>query len=151
MIKVLFDTEVFVNGLVNPHAPFPALFDLPSDHQLMMSDVIFSEVLDVLRRSETVRKALPAVLSISLPDIFSNLDVDIATVPPSMTLNICKRQEDNKFLASAMYMECDLLVTDVPDLVALEGRQKWLDFKRNNGIPCRIVRVEEFLTSIGKV
>lgn len=150
MKKVLYDTRVFVRGLIDPHPPYPGLFQLPEGYSLVMSDLVFSEVLDVLRRAEAVRKALPAVLSISLPDIFSNLDVDIAAVPPSMTLNICKHRDDNKFLASAMYMECDLLVTDVQDLLALEGRQKWLDFKRNNGIGCRIVRVEEFLELVGR-
>lgn len=144
-MKVFYDTEVFLCGLLLQEAPYGLLLAKELGVELAMSDQVFSEILEVVRRSPSFRSALPAVTSISLPDIFNSFEVEIARIPPSMTLSICKDPGDNKYLASAMYLECDYLVTEVPDLLALEENEKWAQFRQANGVKCRIVDPRAFL------
>jgi len=147
-MKVFFDTEVFLCGVLLADEPFGRLFASDGGFTLAMSDQVFSEILDVIRRSPSLRKVLPSVAGISLPDIFNSFEVEIARIPPSMTMSICKDPGDNKYLASAMYLECDYLVTAVPDLLALENNAKWDQFRRANGVKCRIVGPDAFLTMV---
>lgn len=144
--RVFFDTLTFVAGLVASQAPHARIFDFPSDRfQLLVSDAMFTEVLDVVRRSTTFARLYPAASKISLQDIFATMDSEIPSLPPSMKLNICKEEADNKFLSSAIYLECDWLVTGVPDLLQLESRPKWLQFKEKNGVPLRIIDAARFV------
>ena len=147
-MKVFFDTEVFLCGLLLSEAPYSHLFAKDLGVELAMSDQVFSEILDVVRRSQTLRKTLPTMSTISLPDIFNSFEVEIARIPPSMTLNICKDPGDNEYLASAMYLECDYLVTEVNDLLSLENNAKWDAFRKANGVKCRILSPDEFLAIV---
>ena len=143
--KAFLDTEVFLRGLVLDEPPYGALFDGSATYRLAMSDQVFSEILDCVRRSASLRAAVPAVAGISLPDIFNGFDVEIVRIPSSMSLAICRDPGDNKFLASAMYLECDYLVTEVADLLALETNAKWNDFRKANGVTCTVVTPARFL------
>jgi len=145
MKRVFFDTLVFLMGVLSPRRPYQHLFHFPQDrYELVLSDTMFTEVLDVLRRSTTLGRLLPAVGQISLQDIFASLTCEIPSLPSSMKLNICRDEGDNKFLASAIYLECDYLVTAVPDLLQLEKKPKWQQFKEKNGVPVRILDVPTF-------
>ena len=144
-MKVFYDTEVFLSALLLRTYPYGSLFDEKLGVDLAMSDQVFSEILDVIRRAQAIRKTLPSMDGISLPDIFNSFNVEITRIPPSMTLSICKDPADNKFLASAMYLECHYLVTEVTDLLALEENRKWIDFKEANGVKCRIIDPSAYL------
>ncbi len=145
MKRVFYDTSVFLLGLLSAEAPFDRLFRLdPSRFELVLSDAMFTEVLDVVRRSATFQRTLPSVTGISLQDVFSCLQAEVPSLPASMRLNICAEEHDNKFLSSAMYLECDYLVTQVPDLLELESKAKWLEFKRKNGVSVEVVDVAHF-------
>ena len=69
---------------------------------------------------------------------------EIPSLPASMRLNICSNDHDNKFLSSAIYLECDYLVTEVPDLLELEQKERWHAFRESNQVPLRIVDVATF-------
>ena len=144
-MKVFFDTKVFLCGLLLSSPRYSSLFSKEPSVELAMSDQVFSEILDVVRRSQSLRKTLPEIGKISLPDIFNGFDVEIARIPPSMTLNICKDPGDNKYLASSMYLECDFLVTEVDDLLRLEHNAKWDAFRKANGVKCKIVSPMDFI------
>ncbi len=141
--KIICDTETFLMGLLYAREPYDVLFDLPEGYTMLLSDVVFSEVLEVLRRSTAVKEALPAASEVSLPQIFNALDMEVVSIPSTSSLKICSDPGDNKFLASAIYLECDYLVTAVEELLRLEKNPKWLEFKRKHGIDCSIVSMEE--------
>lgn len=145
MKRVFFDTPVFMMGVLSPRKPYADLFRFPQDQfELILSDTMFTEVLDVLRRSTALGRLLPAVANVSLQDIFASLHSEIPSLPANMKLHICRDEEDNKFLASAIYLECDYLVTAVPDLLQLERKSKWQQFKGKNGVPVQILDVPTF-------
>jgi putative PIN family toxin of toxin-antitoxin system len=145
MKRVFFDTPVFMMSVLSPRAPYTELFHFPPDqYELILSDTMFTEVLDVLRRSTALGRLVPAVCAVSLQDIFASLHSEIPSLPSSMKLNICRDDGDNKFLASAIYLECDYLVTAVPDLLQLEKKSKWQQFKEKNGVPVQILDVPTF-------
>jgi putative PIN family toxin of toxin-antitoxin system len=147
-MKVFLDTEVFLLALLSAEGDYRSLMSEGLGLELAMSDQVFSEILDVIRRSQVLRRELPSISSISLPDIFNAFNVEITRIPPSMTLNICKDPADNKYLASAMYLECDFLLTEVADLLALETNQKFGDFRAANGVKCRIISPTAFLAEV---
>jgi putative PIN family toxin of toxin-antitoxin system len=148
MRRVFFDTLTFMMALTSPRAPYSQLLMFPTDqYELILSDTMFTEVLDVLRRSTALGRLVPAVSAISLQDIFACLQSEIPSLPASMKLNICRDEGDNKFLASAIYLECDLLVTAVPDLLQLEKKPKWQQFKEKNGVPVQIIDAGTFTGS----
>ncbi len=148
MKRVFFDTLTFLMGLMSPRSPYADLMNFPDDrYELILSDTMFTEVLDVLRRSTALNRLVPAVSAISLQDIFASLQSEIPSLPASMKLNICRDEGDNKFLASAIYLECDYLVTAVPDLLQLERKPKWQQFKEKNGVPVEIIDVATFVES----
>lgn len=146
MKRVFFDTLVFLMAALSPRDPYQRLFHFPEDQfELVLSDAMFTEVLDVLRRSNSLLRLIPAVGSISLQDIFASLHSEIPSLPPSMKLNICTDEGDNKFLASAIYLECDYLITGVPDLLSLEQKPKWQQFKEKNQVPVQILDPATFV------
>lgn len=147
MKRVFFDTLVFLMGLMSPRDPYNQLLRFPPDQfELVLSDRMFTEVLDVLRRSTALARLVPAVGEISLQDIFANLHSEIPILPATMKLNVCREDGDNKFLASAIYLECDYLVTAVDDLLQLEQKPKWQQFKEKNGVPVQILDVPTFVS-----
>lgn len=148
MKRVFFDTLVFLMGSLSKREPYTQLFRFPRErYELILSDSMFTEVLDVLRRSTSLTRLLPTVSQISLQDIFASLHSEIPSLPSSMKLNICRDEGDNKFLASAIYLECDFLVTAVPDLLQLERKPKWQQFKEKNGVPVQILDPATFVNS----
>lgn len=144
--RVFFDSRTFLAGLLCHQAPHRDLFMMPTDRfTLVLSDAMFTEVLDVLRRSTTFMRALPDGSQISLKDIFAHMQGEIPNLPDSMALTVCQDPHDNKFLSSAIYLECDYLVTEVPDLLGLESKDKWREFREKNGVPVKILDVASFV------
>jgi len=145
-VKAFFDTEILLSGLLCSQAPFNAIFDRRLQYDLAISDKVFQEVLDILRRSQSLKETLPSTAEVSLPDIFNSFEVEISRIPPSMTIEFCQDPGNDKFLAGAVYLYCDYLVTAVPDLLAFEESPNWQQFRTSNGLTTRIVDAETFVT-----
>lgn len=150
MKRVFFDSLVFLSGLLGSRDPYHRLFHFPEDRfELVLSDAMFTEVLDVLRRSTTFNRLLPSAADISLQEIFAHMQGEIPPLPASAKFSICQDDHDNKFLSSAIYLDCHYLVTEVPDLLALEQQEKWTSFKAKNSLPLEIVDVATFVAQFG--
>ena len=74
-MKVFLDTEVFLLALLSSDGDYLSLMSEELGLDLAMSDQVFSEILDVIRRSQVLRRELPSISSISLPDIFNAFNV----------------------------------------------------------------------------
>jgi putative PIN family toxin of toxin-antitoxin system len=147
--RVIYDTTVFLSGLLNPHGKNPKLFELPSEVELILSDTVAEEIFKVVLQAASLREALPSLQSITLEEISAFIN-EQNMVPidenHDIQIDICAEAHDNKFLISALALECDLLVTAVPDLLALEGNQNWEEFKTSNNLNCRILDIDTFLS-----
>ena len=135
MIRVVFDTVVFVRALINPFGRWGRLlFEPSSAYRLVISPPVVSEVLVVIRRPEVVVLFRPhpgrdsaAVLAL-LADAES-VEIDEATIP-----RVSRDPKDDKFLATARAGRAAFLVSEDDDLLVLEEYE---------GI--RIVNAETFL------
>jgi predicted nucleic acid-binding protein len=62
MIKAVFDTDVFLGALTNPHSRWNRLLDeLTDGYELVLSSAIVREVLEVLHRPR-LRAKFPTLL-----------------------------------------------------------------------------------------
>ena len=119
VLKVVFDTVVFVRCLINPHSLWGrVVFSHYQDYQLFVSPPVLREILEVLRRPELTRKFRA----------FARLDVDrvlellataqVVEIPiiPSASRDL----KDDKFLATGETGQVDYLVSEGQDLLVLK-------------------------------
>jgi len=126
MLRVVFDTVVFVRALLNlKSVPGRVVFDYADRYQLVLSTPLVIEILQVMARDEIVGKLerrrhtyLEAIAE--LLETFKHAQaVAIPTVLP-----ISRDPKDDKFLATALEAQADYLVSedgDLLDLVEYEG------------------------------
>ncbi len=118
MTRVVFDTVGFVRGLINPISRWGhILFDYADDYQLIVSDPIILEVLDVLQRPAIVRlfKTLPGRDVAAIVAILTDAEfVDVREI-----LAVSRDPKNNKFLATAAQAGADYLVSEDQDLLVL--------------------------------
>ena len=133
MVKVVFDTVVFVRGLINPRGFAGKLvFEYADQYELILSQPIVEELLEVLQRPELTRKfkTLPRM---NLAEVLSLLEqaelVDLLGFPP-----VSRDPNDDKFLATARAGNAAFVISADKDL---------LDLRKYEGI--RIVNVAAFL------
>ncbi|MFO7272921.1 MAG: putative toxin-antitoxin system toxin component, PIN family [Sphaerobacter thermophilus] len=132
-MRVVFDTVVFVRGLINPHGRWgELLFEHADRYVLILSPAIAEEILSVLRRPELTRK-FRSLSNIGVADVLTLL-AQADVVQPAETLAICHDPNDDKFLAAAVAGNADYLVSEDADLLVLG---------ENQGIP--IVTASAFL------
>jgi putative PIN family toxin of toxin-antitoxin system len=106
-VRVVFDTNVLVAGILNPHGPPGRLVDLvfAGDLTLLADDRIISEYDEVLRRSRFGFRSedVAAVMA------FIRRTAEVAPVPPlALTL---PDPDDLPFLEVAVAGEAGLLIT----------------------------------------
>lgn len=133
MIKVVFDTVIFVRGLINPHSKWGRLlFFESSSYLLFLSPPVVKEIVEVLNRPEltTKFKNLKSMDMKVVLDILSN--ADIIEIEP--TEQITRDIKDDKFLITATTAEAHYVVSEDKDL---------LDVKEYKGI--KIITAEDFL------
>lgn len=147
MTRVIYDSTVFLNGLLNPHGAHPKLFELPADTELILSDTIAEEIFKVILQSVALHEVLPSLQHITLEEMSAFIS-EQNMVPldenHDIQIDICTEPNDNKFLIAALALECDYLVTAVPDLLSLEGNENWEAFRDSNNIRCRILDIATF-------
>lgn len=139
MDRAVFDTVVFVRGLINPRGRWgPLVFERATDYQLVVSPPLVLEVLDVIRRPEVIAlfRSLPGrdpASVIAILHAANEVEIDLATIPP-----ISRDPKDDKFLATAKAGGAAFVVSEVQDLLVLG---------EYDGI--RIVNAETFLHLLG--
>lgn len=122
MVRVVFDTVVFVRCLINPTGLWGRLvFDRAADYALVLSLPILAEVLEVLQRPDLTRKYrglagrdVQAILSL----VATAERVELIDIP-----RVSRDPNDDKFLATAKAAGADYLVTEDQDLLVL-GRHE---------------------------
>lgn len=119
MLKVVFDTVVFVRSLINPHSWWGrAVFDYSHRYRLFLSQSVFEEILEVLHRPELTRKfrTLKGMDWKAVISLLSQAElVDIIE-----TEAISRDPKDDKFLLTAREAGADYLVTGDDDLLVLK-------------------------------
>jgi putative PIN family toxin of toxin-antitoxin system len=117
MIRAVFDTNVFLRALINPHSRCGQLLDeFAGDYELVLSPAIMREVLEVLHRPR-LRAKLPQITQLDIVRVIVLFEqamvVEPREVPP-----VSRDPDDDKFLACAEMAE--YLVTEDRDLLVLE-------------------------------
>src|SRR5689334_8955717 len=118
MIRVVFDTVVFVRSLLNRQSIWARLvFDRSEDYQLVVSPPVLREALEVLRRPELTRRfsRLSGRDPATVLDILAAARVVQAPSIPSTA----RDAKDDKFLATAKAGAADCLVSEDQDLLVL--------------------------------
>ena len=107
MIRVVIDTNILVSALLQPEG-LPAavlMLALSGEVQLCVSDAIFAEYDEVIRRPNLKRP----------PDVVEGTLQSIRKlghwVKPSVKVKECTDRDDNVFLECAQAAEADYLVT----------------------------------------
>ncbi len=137
MIRVVFDSVVFVRGLMSPFGWWGRLlFDHSADYDLVVSPSVMDEVLEVLQRPRLVRK-YRGVATRDLRTVLAILAgaevVEPVSIPP-----ISRDPKGDKFLAPAKAGGAAFVVSEDQDLLVLG---------EYDGI--RIVNAETFLHLLG--
>jgi len=118
MIRAVFDTNVFLRALINPHSPYGRLLDeFTDDYELVLSPAIIREVLEVLHRPR-LRAKFPQIAQLDMARIIALFEqahvVELRDVPP-----VSRDPQDDKFLACARAAGAEYLVTEDKDLLVL--------------------------------
>lgn len=118
MVRVVLDTVVFVRSLFNPFSAWGRLvFGATPPYQLVLSQPVLTEILEVLQRPELVRKFRTAA-GRDVPTILAFLAraevVDLDDIP-----RVSRDPRDDTFLATAALAGADYLVTEDDDLLVL--------------------------------
>jgi uncharacterized protein len=107
MIRVVIDTNILVSALLKPEG-LPAavlMLALSGEAQLCVSDAVFAEYAEVIRRPHLKRR----------PDVIEGTLQAIRKlghwVRPSVRVEECTDPDDNVFLECAQAAEADYLVT----------------------------------------
>ena len=120
MIKAVFDTNVFLRALINPHSRCGRLLDeLIDDYELVLSPAIVREVLEVLHRPR-LRAKFPQIAELDVAHIIAIFEQAQVTEPPDVP-PVCRDPDDDKFLACARAAQAKYLVTEDKDLLVLEN------------------------------
>ncbi|MBI4028969.1 MAG: putative toxin-antitoxin system toxin component, PIN family [Candidatus Blackburnbacteria bacterium] len=119
MIKVVFDTVIFVRGLINPHNfAGKVLFTKSSQYRLFVSKPVLVEILEVLQRPELTSK-FKTIKNLDKTRILHLLKrAEVIEVKGDSTAS--RELKDNKFLALAEVAKADYLVSEDRDLLDLK-------------------------------
>jgi putative PIN family toxin of toxin-antitoxin system len=116
VIRVVFDTVVFVRSLINPRSSCGRLvFNYADQYKLCLSAPIVEEILNVLRRPELTRKfrGLGSEGVASVLDLIGQAEiVEITHLEP-----VSRDVKDDKFLATAVGANAGFLVSEDRDLL----------------------------------
>lgn len=141
-IKVVVDSNVFVNALLGGKSKEIFKRIDKGDIELILSDDIFAEY-SVLIEYPVIKERIDSLLFYSLLyEIYKKAKF----LEPNEQFNICRDKEDNKFLDAVYASKADYLLTLDKDLLDLRDENKEFQIKEHK---FRILRPEEFLRLIG--
>jgi putative PIN family toxin of toxin-antitoxin system len=119
VIRVVFDTVVFVRSLINPRSRCGRLlFNYADRYKLCLSAPIVEEILNVLRRPELTRKfrGLGSEGVASVLNLIGQAEiVEITHLEP-----VSRDVKDDKFLATAVGANAGFLVSEGRDLLDID-------------------------------
>jgi putative PIN family toxin of toxin-antitoxin system len=119
MIKAVFDTNIFLRALINPHSRCGRLLaEFGDDYELVLSPAIIREVLEVLHRPK-LRAKLPQISQLDVAALIALFEQAHVVEPPDLSA-ISRDPTDDKFLACAHTARAQFLVTEDKDLLVLE-------------------------------
>jgi uncharacterized protein len=118
MLRVVFDTVIFVRALINPHGIWGRLiFQYADAYTLVISPPVVAEILEVIHRPELTSR-FRSLAEVQLARVIEILEqaeaVDIDEIPP-----VSRDPKDDKFLATALAGVADYLVSEDQDLLVL--------------------------------
>jgi putative PIN family toxin of toxin-antitoxin system len=118
MLRVVFDTVVFVRCLINPFGLWGKLvFERAREYRLVLSRPVIEEIVAVLARPELAAKfrTLAGLDLRAVLDLLAQAEiVELDAVPAAS-----RDPKDDKFLATAV-AAADYLVTEDQDLLVLK-------------------------------
>lgn len=118
MLKVVFDTVVFVRSLINPHSICGHIvFAHSHRYRLFLSEPVVREILEVLHRPELTRK-VAGLATFDLPALIELLG-RAEIVHPEPGVRASRDPADDQFLATAKAAGADYLVSEDKDLLVL--------------------------------
>jgi putative PIN family toxin of toxin-antitoxin system len=119
MIRAVFDTNVFLRALINPHSRCGRLLDeFVDDYELVLSPVIIREVLEVLHRPR-LRAKFPQTTQLDIMRIIALFEQS-SVVEPKDVPSVSRDPADDKFLACTKLAGAEYLVTEDKNLLVLE-------------------------------
>jgi putative PIN family toxin of toxin-antitoxin system len=125
MLRVVFDTVVFVRALLNQNSVCGRLvFGHMERYQLCLSTPLVIEILQVLARDELVGKlerrrgAYVHIVAGLLESFQRAMAVEISSIPA-----ISRDPKDDKVLATASAAGADYLVSEDQDLLVLDSHE----------------------------
>lgn len=121
MLKVVFDTVVFVRALLNSRGVCGRLvFAHPDRYRLFLSPEVLQEILEVLARPELVERfrLRDADYGRALSGLLNSLKA-AETVEPEQIPAVARDPKDDKFLAAAKQAAADYLISEDDDLLVL--------------------------------
>ncbi len=122
MIRVGFDTVVFVRALLNPKSRCGRLlFQYFDRYQIIVSSATARELLEVIQRPEITRK-YKAVATIEIQKIIDLL-ARAEVVEPDNIPALVRDPKDDIFVATALAGHADYLVSEDKDLLILGNSQ----------------------------
>ena len=138
MLRVVFDTVIFVRGRLNPKSRCGRILAQHRDeYRLFVSPQVLAEYLEVLHRPELMAKSerIAGLDMQTTLGIFRQAEV----IEPGHISPISRDPNDDKFLALAAAARADYLVTEDKDLLVLETYQQ-----------VQIIDSERFLELLGR-
>jgi putative PIN family toxin of toxin-antitoxin system len=120
VIRAVFDTNVFLRALINPHSRCGRLLDeFADDYELVLSPAIVREVLDVLHRPR-LRAKFPQITQLDIGRVIALFEQAVVVEPQDVP-PISRDPDDDKFLACARLARAGYLVSEDKDLLVLEN------------------------------
>lgn len=117
-MRAVFDTNVFLRALINPHSRCGRLLnEFADDYELVLSPAIIREVLEVLHRPR-LRTRFPQLAQLDMACIIALFEQAHVVEPPDVP-RVARDPADDKFLACAIWAGVDHLVTEDKDLLVL--------------------------------
>lgn len=117
MLRVVVDTNIWIRVLMRGRVTLPLLFALQEGkYQVIMSDALMEELLEVAQRPRLKKRIDPDDLSelLELLDWYG-VSVELTTVPPR-----CRDPKDHPVLATAIDGNARAIVSGDDDLRADE-------------------------------
>jgi putative PIN family toxin of toxin-antitoxin system len=117
VIRAVFDTNVFLRALINPHSRCGRLLgEFAADYELVFSPAIVREVLEVLHRPR-LRAKFPQITQLDVTRIIALFEQAVVVEPQDMPA-LWRDPADDKFLICTRAAGAKFLVTEHKGLLA---------------------------------
>jgi len=120
-MRIVLDTNVVVSALLFAGTPLKLLRLCSTNHSLLSSPYLLSELDDVFNRPKFQRKLTQ--INLTPASILIAYAKQVSLVSPPFIPSVCRDQADNHVLACALEAKADLIVSGDDDLLCLQSFQ----------------------------